>query len=217
MKKFTILVFGVISCLFFFLGSPTVEAEEESSTLLARTIEGTLTSDTGEVMPLVGEKVETPKEKSLYSLASRDTLTDLQTKEISYAFNVYSTQEGILTNIRSDNSRSVRVTLTIDYTETISGARMAKVNQVRGSYARLDPTVSMTNAELTYGSVGFNEDRLYVTQRKTQSYVPSNFSFRTFFPSLVHEAGGGLVGASFSMDIGRGTGSWSINLSTNLF
>lgn len=222
-KKYITLVFGLLTFFLIFSSSPSVEGAEINDNLqpleIPETMEATLISDSGETVTVVGELLESPPKYSLFSFTNNESVSELESNEATYEYSLYSTGTNSLTTIRTDSARAVRVTLTIDYTETTSGLKKAKLDQVRGSYTRIDPTVRLSDARLIYGTVGLTRSTpAYVNQTKTQPIVPSTFSFRTFFNVPVYDSGNSaLVGANLRLKISRGTGSWTFLVTNNLF
>lgn len=222
MKKIILITFGLFTTLFFLVNSPKVSASENNDYqpfVPPETMEGSLISDSGETMIVVGNLVEEPTEISEFSLLNFDTTSDLKSNSASYEFEIYSTRTGNLTVNQSDSTLSVRVILTINYTESTSAPRSARVDRVSGSWTRLDPTVLVSSRTLTTGSTGPTEGSPgYVEQYRTFTNVPSTFNYTTGFTRLVNQAGGlGDVGANLSMTISRGSSSWTLRVTNNLF
>lgn len=224
MKKNIVLTFGLLTFLFLFFSTSVEASEFDDSDLIEvpEAIEGTLISDEGEEVTIVGELIEPDSEISLFSLSdsANDSESNLVSNEASYEFSIMAADtSGTKTTTQTDNSVSAKVILKIHYTETITGIKKAVLTQVSGSYKRIDPTVRINGAILTYGSTGpTRSNPAYITQRRTQTVVPSNFSYRTFFNTKVTQLGGGAVGANLGLNISRGTGrSWSLKVSNNLF
>lgn len=215
------MIFSFLTTLLFFTISSEVLASEgdeiDQPFSPPETVEGYLTSDTGDVIPVTGKLVDEPQEFSPFSLSSISTETDLESNSAEYEFEIYSTRTGNNLVTQSDGSLAVRVNLRIYYTESTSGIRRGRIDRVNGTWTRSDSTVSVTNRTLTVGSTGPTSGSPgFVTQRRTFNNVPSSFNYTTSFSTLVHELQGD-AGANLLLTLSRGTRTWNLRVTNNLF
>lgn len=170
-------------------------------------IEAYLIADSGEVMSVIGQKVDLSQEISELSASSSSE------ESSTYVFSLYSNPSYTLTANEMDGSLSVRVYLTIKYTTRNSPAEYLLTN-VSGSWEILDSRVSITKAELEYGCTGFYPS--YAEQSGSKE-VSNNFSYDTGFTKYIIPEGG-VLGSYLTLDLLMGqTRQWDFVIKNYLF
>ncbi|WP_208561031.1 hypothetical protein [Marinilactibacillus kalidii] len=214
MIKRTVATFMLIISLFFLTAQTKVSANENGNInqpfTAPQTAVGTLTSDTGEVENVVGTLVEENQGFSTFSESSSDTSDGSAT----YEYSVYANRTGSLSVSQTDGAVAVRVRLVINFTETTSGLRQGKIDMVSGSWTRIDPTVRVTSQRLIVGTTGYTPSP--VQQSRTFNNVPANFAYSTGFTRMTGALQGS-AGANLTLNIARGTGSYTFRVTNNLF
>ena len=178
-----------------------VFAAEPLATPIPQTLEATLVSNTGEVINVIGEKV------NAFAAPSGVEASD---ESVTYRFSLYSSPSYSLTASEYDGSISVQVFLTINYT-TQNASTEYLLTGVSGSWDILDRSVNVASAQLTYGCSG-----VFTTQTATVN-VSNNFSYSTGFTNYVPSVLGSM-GANLALTLQMGTTRyWDFYMYNNLF
>lgn len=221
------MIGAAFALLFFFLPTSVsaVEISNNKETFTPPpTIVGTLVSETGETEEVIGQLVEEPLNFSNFnsrssSLDSTNSLDDNEKLVSSaYEFELYANatsdyDKQTITRNSTDGSKAVRATLRMSYFEKYTSPRQYKLSSFSVSYERLDSTVSVRNARVTWGTSGLYPS---LTQQSGTTTYTNSYQKTVYYPKYV-TANTGSVGAWSTMDIHRGTGKWTLTIDNQAF
>ncbi len=208
MKKI-LSVFLIISIALFSVISSSAAAPELSSI-------GTIVSETGKSLPVQGrltkqELIATPTEFGVLDFQSANT----------YEYYIAVPRSNETTTVDDyDSSISVHGFLTIVCsTQESSGLTAYLLTRVSGSYNITDESVSVTSSKVSYGCTSMIDPES-LDQSVSNRSVANPFSIDTGFSvyaPLTHSGDQGSCGASYSMNLRRGTSSnWTFTLDNHI-
>lgn len=201
MKK---LLSIILICIFCFSSIQVYAMDNSKINVYPDKIIGKLISDTGESIPVIGNKV--------YE-SNNSILNNMDENSATYMFELYSTRgSSSLTTNDTDGSISVRAYLTIKYVTKNEPTEYLLTN-VSGYWNILDDRVSVKNAELVYGCSGVFPSPTTQTDTKT---VNNYFNYNTGFTNYIIRDYG-VMGANLTLDLKMGTRQWDFFLENNLF
>lgn len=197
------VVSGILaSILFLFpVQSYAYSPNDNTSSSIPNTMVGYLTSDSGEVVEVIGQLVET----------NVQTFALNNERSATYEYSLYASNK-TLTSEESDSTGAMKAYLTINYTLNDD---MALLTKVSGKWTILDSAVTVTDAELTYGCTGRGTSGI-VTQRREGISVNNNFSKTTGFSKYIFEDEMAALGANIVFTLQMGSSRiWTFHMVNN--
>lgn len=199
MKKIVLILFMLAMCIF-----PMQAFAAEDMDTVPKINGAYLTNSAGETVFIEGTLVDTP------TVLSDDEYCVTYEYVIPQSTLQYSDE--II-----DGSYSVRAYSTLYYKKTDStippGFDQYLLTGVVGGWKIMDSSVSVVDADLTYGC----SDTMNAVQQNTvKSNISSPFSYSTGFTKYAVDHGTSVVGATLDLVLQRGTYNWDLQLINNI-